>query len=182
MKRSRKNTVIVGLLATVGLLVWAVIVDLGVHAGRIHQGVWAGGVDVGGMTEVDAFRALTDRGEILLAHAKIFTAENVQCDFYPEELGWGPQVSSTVDEAYSIGRVGGPVSALWARANAWVKGHQVKWAGQADPRKVGRFVANCVMEAEGVGVTINRARLRFRVRVAMTTYPKGIFKIPLEDV
>lgn len=181
MKRSRKNTVIVALLASVGLLAWAVVVDLGVHAGRIHQGVWAGGVDVGGMTEVDAFRALSDRSEILLEHAKTFTAENVECDFYPEELGWGPQVSSTVDEAYSIGRVGGPVSALWARATAWVSGHQVKWTGKADPRKVGRFVADCVKEAEAVGVTIDRGRLRYRVRVAITTYPKAIFKIPLDD-
>ncbi len=180
MKRSRKNTVIVALLTVVGLLAWLVVVDLGVHAGRIHRGVWAGGVDVGGMTEVDAFRALSERGELLLELPKVFTAENVQCDFYPEELGWGPQVGSTVDEAFAVGREGGALSALWERATAWVTGYRVKWAGKADPRRVGRFVANCIKEAEAVGVTINRGRLRYRVRRAIFAYPKGIFRIPLE--
>jgi hypothetical protein len=180
VKRSRKNTLIVGVLTTIGVLGWAVVVDLGVHAGKIHRGVTVGGIDVGGLTEVDAFRELSDRGELLLEKPNVFTAENVQCSFYPDELGWGPQVDSTVDNAYAVGREGGPFGSVGERLSSWVAGHEVQWAGKASARKVGTFISRCVKQAEPFGVSIDRARLRFLVKQAIVSYPETIFEIPLE--
>lgn len=164
-----------------GLLGWAVIVDLGVNAGRIHRGVKAGGIDVGGMTEVEAFRVLSDRGELLLEKPNVFSAENIQCTFLPAELGWGPQVDSTVDNAYAVGRESGPFKSLLERFSTWITGHEVGWAGKTNARKVGIFINKCVKQAEPFGVSIDKARLRFLVKRAIVTYPETIFEVPIEE-
>lgn len=181
MKRSRKNTIVVGVLAFLGLVAWLIVVDLGVNAGRIHRGVAAGGVDIGGLSQDDAFRALSERADLLLEKPSVFTAENVQCSFFPEELGWGPQVASTVDRAYAIGRESGLIGSLLQRLKGWTTEHEVGWAGKANSRKVGTFIAKCVRQAEPFGVAIDRPRLRFMVKQAIVTYPEKIFQIPVEE-
>ena len=181
MKRSRKNTIVVGVLTLVGLLAWLIVVDLGVNAGRIHRGVEAGGVDVGGLSPDDAFRVLSDRAELLMEKPSVFTAENVQCSFFPDELGWGPQVDSTVDRAYAIGRESGLFGSLWERLKGWGTEHEVGWAGKANSRRVGSFIAKCVKQAEPFGVAVDRPRLRFMVKRAIVTYPEKIFQIPVEE-
>ena len=54
-------------LALAGLAAYAVIVDLGVNAGRIHHGVSVDGVDVGGLSEVEAVQVLAARADELRA-------------------------------------------------------------------------------------------------------------------
>lgn len=181
MKRKRKNAILVAILASLGLVAWLIVLDFGVNAGRIHRGVQVGDVDIGGSSEVEAFRELNARAQLLLEKPNVFTAENVQCSFYAEELGWGPQVASTVDRAYAIGREGGFLGNLWERFEGWSGEHHVGWAGRANARKVGTFIAQCDKQAEAFGVQIDRPRMRFLVKRAIVTFPEKIFEIPLEE-
>ncbi|MCA1704987.1 MAG: hypothetical protein LC808_17680, partial [Actinobacteria bacterium] len=72
------------LLLLVGLLLYLLLVDLGVNAGRVHYGVTVGGYDVGGHTYPETFELLRERGKELEKAPIVLGAEGFDCRFTPK--------------------------------------------------------------------------------------------------
>lgn len=187
--RGRVALVVLGLVAVFAYLV---VVDLGMHAGRVHRGVNVAGFDVGGLTEIEAFDALRERQQLLGETPVVFIANGFDCRALPAvpegeddedvpDLGWSPQPFNTARDAMEVGR-GGLFEGLRERFDAWFGGVRIGWAGTVDPAKVDDFLDYCEENAEVVDVTIDRPKLRYRIRRAIVTYPRGPidFKVPLE--
>lgn len=174
---SRLALVLAGVTA---VFVYLVVVDLGMHAGRVHRGVEVAGFDVGGLTELEAFEALRERQELLEATAVVFIENGFDCRARPEGLGWSPRPFNTARDAMEIGRKG-VVSGLRERIDAWFGGIKIGWAGTVDPAAVGRFLDYCERNASIVGATVDRGKLRYRIRRQIVTYPRSPvdFKVPL---
>ena len=187
--RGRFAIVAIGLVA---LLAYLVVVDLGMYAGRVHRGVNVAGFDVGGLTEIEAFEALRERQALLAETPVVFISPGFDCRALPAvpeglddadvpDLGWSPQPVNTAADAMEIGR-GGIFSGLRERFDAWFGGVRIGWAGTVDPAKVDEFLDYCEKNAAVVNATVDRPKLRYRIRRAIVTYPRGPidFKVPLE--
>ena len=177
LSRKAKSVLAVGVVA--GLLLYLLLLDLGVNAGRIHYGVTVGGFDVGGLTMVEAVEKLDGRGEELRDEPVIFTREGFDCRFTPAELGWAPLSSKAADLAEDVGRAGGPFDALSARLRAWFSGVDVEWPDRPGHRKLKSLIDECERQAEGLGLELDREALRRRIRRAIVTWPRRFFEIPL---
>jgi hypothetical protein len=169
-RRAKLTLIGFGLLAIFGYLV---IVDLGVSAGRIHRGVKVAGIDVGGLTVLEAFNRLDPIGDELARSPLSFVPDEAgpPCTLTPEDLGWFPESDETADLAYEVGRQGFFASALWERVRAWTGAIDVGWADKPSPRKVTRFIDECEEQLEPFGIEIDRAKLRFRLKQAIGAYP-----------
>ncbi len=179
MAASIRARAALALAALFGVVVYLVIVDYGISAGRIHHGVEVAGFDVGGMTFAEAEEYLTRQGEKLEDTPILFVAHGFDCRDVPRNLGWGPQPYDTAAAALDVGR-GDVLTSLSERVRAWFGGVRIGWAGKPDPRKVGRFLNYCEENAAAVGAELNRAKLRYRVRRAIETWPRReFFRIPL---
>lgn len=172
--------VVLAVAALAGLLAYLVVVDLGMHAGRVHRGVTVAGFDVGGLTELEAFEALRERQALLESAAVVFIANGFDCRTIPEDLGWNPQPFNTVQDAMEVGR-GGVIEGLRERFAGWFGGVKVGWAGGADPALVDDFIDYCERNAEVINADVDRGKLRYRVRRALVTYPRSPldFKVPV---
>lgn len=177
---SLKGKLVLGLAALVGLLVYLVIVDLGMHAGRVHRGVNVAGFDIGGLTEIEAFEALQERQALLEDTPIVFIANGFDCRALPSDLGWSPQPFNTAQQAMEIGR-DGILSGLRERVEAWIDGVKIGWAGTVEPAEVDEFLEYCEDNAAVVNATVDRPKLRYRIRRAIVTYPRSPidFKVPL---
>lgn len=166
-----------------GIFAYLVIADLGISAGRIHRGVDVQGIDVGGLTPLEAAEKLDEIGRELSGPI-VFIASEVagfQCDSTPAKLGWAPRPFNTARNALAVGRSNAPFGALWDRARAWVAGVTVDWDDEPDPAKVDRFVARCVTTAETFGALIDRERLREMVVDLVGSWPyQQVHDLPLE--
>ncbi len=174
------KTVLV-LALIVAAVAYLVLLDLAVNAGRVHRGVSVGGLDIGGLNRTEAEAALAARGEEMKETPMIFTSEGFDCRFTPEHVGWGPQEFETADAAMAVGREGSWLEAAGDRIEAWTDGIDVDWADAPDPAKVGRELNRCEDLAAAMGVTIDRARLRYKIKRAVVTWPRRPFRIPLES-
>jgi hypothetical protein len=175
------SKVLLALALLLGLAFFVVVVDLGISAGRIHPGVSVDGLDVGGLTVTEAADLLEQRGEELKSTPVNLIAENFDCDFTPEEVGWGPQPSDTAEDAIRVGRDDAPFGALADRVKAWIGGVNVDWAGNPSAPKVTRLINRCEEQASGLGLALDRGKLRYRIRLAIVTWPRRPFNIPLAD-
>ncbi|HEX2239889.1 MAG TPA: hypothetical protein VHJ82_01920 [Actinomycetota bacterium] len=172
--------VILTIMVVLGVLSYAVIVDWGVSAGRVHAGVAVQDVDLGGLTEQEAADALADRGTELGADALVFVRDTVQCSFFPFEVGWKPKPFQTAREAMQVGRVGLPFAATLDRVRAWFGGVKVRWADKTSAKKVGEFLDECEADADDAGVLIDRGKFRFKIRRALIRWPrKDAYRIPV---
>ena len=169
------------LIALVALLGYLVVVDLGMHAGRVHRGVNVAGFDVGGLTELEAFEALRERQALLEDTPVVFISPGFDCRALPSDLGWSPQPFNTARDAMEIGR-NGVIAGLRERIEGWFGGVRIGWAGTVDPPKVDEFLDYCEENAAVVNATIDRPKFRYRIRRAIVTYPRSPldFKVPLE--
>lgn len=180
MQLSMISRVVLTAVVMVGIAAYAIVVDLGMNAGRIHTGVFVRGFDVGGLTEAEATAALEKQGELLQESPIVLSTEGFDCRFIPTELGWGPQPFDTARLAMQVGRSGGWTNALSERWRAWTSRVDVPWAGTPDAGKVGRFLNQCEELARGVGVTIDRGRTRFLIRRTIETWPRSqVVELPL---
>jgi hypothetical protein len=171
------------LLATTGvvtLFAYLVVVDLGMHAGRVHRGVEVAGLDIGGLTELDAFEALRERQELLEEIPLVFIATGFDCRTMPGDLGWDPKPFNTAQAAMEIGREG-VLDGLRERIDAWIDGARVRWVDSLDASEVDEFLDYCERNALVVNAEVNRPKLRYRIRRAIVTYPRGPldFEVPL---
>lgn len=164
----------------VALLVYLVIVDLGLSAGRIHRGVSIRGIDVGGLTLLEANRKLEPIGLELAQSPIQFIAEGDDCRFNASQLGWGPQSFDTAQLALKVGRNNAPFGALWDRARAWLGGVTVDWADEPSPGKVDDFVEDCVARFEPLGIEVDEVELRALLDSVIGTWPhQDIYTLPI---
>lgn len=181
MRLSAPTKALLAVVLLVGTIAYLVLVELAVNAGRIHRGVDVHGVDVGGLNHAEAQELLGERGDEMKDSPIVFTSEGFDCRFTPEDVGWGPQAFDTAAAAMDVGRTGGVFEALGDRLRAWTEGVTVDWAGATDPAQVGRELNRCERAAEGLGVEIDRPRLRYKIKRAVVAWPREPFTVPLED-
>jgi hypothetical protein len=166
------------------LVFFAALVDLGFNAGKVLRGVDVDGFDIGGMTFEEAEAALDERGTEMQVTPMIFTTEGFACTFSPGRIGWGPQPRDTALAGMAIGRDGSIVSDAKDRLRSWFGGGtSIDWAGKPDSAQMGRELARCQKNAEGLGLTIDLPKLRFLIKKTIVTWPRnptGI-GIPLES-
>lgn len=181
MQLSPAVKTVVVVFSVVGLIGYLLLLEFAVNAGRVHRGVSVQGYEVGGLNYTEAVAELNARGTELKAAPMIFTTEGFDCRFTPAHIGWGPQPSDTADQAMEVGRDGGVVEALRERFRAWTDGVTIEWAGSPDAAKVGRELNRCEKQAGGLGLEIDRPKLRYAIKRAIVTWPREPFPIPLAE-
>lgn len=164
----------------IGITAYLVIVDYGINAGRIHHGVDVQGVEVGGLTQQEAYSILTERGFDLEDEVVLLTIEGTDCHFVPQDdLGWDSRPFETAVAAYRVGRGESWIAALGARAKAWFAGVTVPWLDQPDPEMMSTFLDFCEERVAALGYDLRRRRLREKIRDAITRWPRVPVTIPV---
>lgn len=181
MRLSPSTKSVFALALSIAALAYLVVVEVAISAGRVHHGVDVKGFDIGGLNQQEAVDALRQRGDEMKESPMIFTTEGFDCRFSPEQVGWGPQPADTAAAAMDVGRAGGPFEALGDRWRAWAGGVSIDWEGTTDPARVGRELNRCEKASEGLGIEIDRPRLRYLVKQTITSWPRGPVEIPLES-
>lgn len=180
MRLTPSTKAVFTLVLAVAAVVYLVIVEVAISAGRVHHGVDVRGFDIGGLNQQDAVDALRERGDEMKVSPMIFTAEGFDCRFTPQDIGWGPQPADTAAAAMAVGREGFPFEALADRWRAWTGGVSIDWQGSTDAARVGRELNRCEKTSEGLGVEIDRPRLRYLIKQTVVRWPRGPVEIPLE--
>lgn len=181
MTLSRTSKIVLAVSVLLGIGAYLVVVDLGVFAGRIHEGVRISDLDVGGLTEEQALDVLEERIALLQTQALHMVGEETECIFYPTDVGWRPRPFDTADAAMDIGREGGPMTALRDRIRAWVNGVKVAWADSTNFTKMQSVLDSCEERVEATGARVARVELRFKIKRALVVWPRRDFRIPLES-
>lgn len=181
MRLTPPTKIVLAAVLVIGIAGYALLVDFAVNAGRVHRGVDVQGFDIGGLNHPEAQDALEERGEAMKTSPMVFTTEGFDCRFTPATVGWGPQAFDTAGAAMEVGRSGGTIAALGERIRAWTDGVTIDWAGSTDPRRMRRELDRCERTAEGLGIQIDRPRMRFKIKRAIVTWPRPIFTIPLVE-
>jgi hypothetical protein len=180
---SRRAKIVLGTGALIAVIVYLIIVDIGISAGRIHSGVTVNEIDVGGYTETEAVEVLTDRAEELMFDPITFTdGQNLNLTFRPFDVGWRPRVADAAHEAIRVGRDDAPFGALADRLQAWFGGVKIAWTGAPRARKVTTLIDEWQEQAAGLGLTIDAGKLRYRLKRAIVTSPRRIFNLPASRV
>jgi len=180
VKLSTRAKILVGLGLVLGSVVWLVLLDYGVNAGRIHYGVHVNGIDVGGMTVDEAQDVLRAEAKKRRLAGVALSAEGMDCSFDPRKVGWTPRAKATAQRARDVGSEGGVAGALSDRLNAWFAGVEVEWAAELrDSDRVTRLIDDCQRQAEALGLTLDRERLRELMLRAVETWPRQIYQVPV---
>ena len=178
---SGKSKVVVALSVLVGLLAFFVVVDLGVNAGRIHYGISVSGVDVGGLTDVEAREKLRKASRAVEQDLVIIlTSVGLNVPVTPAQLGWRARLDETVERAHRVGRDDAPFGALSDRVASWLWGVKLHWAGAMQPKKVYGLIRAWEKQIEALGNTLDRDRLRRIIRRAIRTGDPGPYEFPFE--
>lgn len=161
MNVSKRTRILLAVAAALAVLAYLVIVDMGVSAGRIHRGVEVKGIDVGGLTLIEANRKLTPIGTTWESESLVFTPEQggFNCIVKVKRLGWSKRTFDTAESAFAVGRDGAPFGALWDRARAWAGGVSVEWFDSLDADKVAAFIDDCRQAASSTGVEVDGVAL-----------------------
>ncbi|HET7481845.1 MAG TPA: hypothetical protein VFK89_03195 [Actinomycetota bacterium] len=181
MNLSLRAKVFLLIAALIGATAYLIIMDLGINAGRVHYGVTVEGLQVGGQTLEEAVATIRERGRELRDTPVVLTTEGFDCRFLPTDLGWRVRPQATADEARDVGFSGAPFGALADRIRAWFGGVAVEWQGGTKHEEVNALLADCERQAQGLGLTINRFKLRRRINRAIVTWPRRNFVIPIAD-
>jgi hypothetical protein len=179
MKLSRTAKIVLSLSAVIATLVFLIIVDLGVNAGRIHYGVRLDHLNLGGLTELEAVDVLDHRGVEMAQAPVVFKREAVTCTFLPQAVGWTPKVRRAVSDALGVGRRGSLLHDGHQRLRAWFGGVRVRWPDPTDRHQVAAVLDTCQRRAAAAGLRISRWKLRLKIKDAVVTWPRRTFHIPL---
>ena len=172
------------LCVAVAAAAFAIVVDLGVHAGRIHTGVRVHGVQIGYMTVDEAAEELEEVVPDLLNAPVLFQGPApVDCRFHAYETGWTPYPRETARAALRVGRAGGPLHALLDRLRALVSGVKVKWEARRSVRRVVELIDDCEERVQAAGFELRRYEFRRRIWHAVELPPpRRVFRLPVRDV
>jgi hypothetical protein len=176
---SRTAKIVLSLSTVVAALLFLLIVDLGVNAGRIHYGVRVDHLSLGGLTEPEAVDVLDRRGAAMAQAPVVFKRQGVRCVFTPLDVGWAPKVHRAVDDALAVGRHGSPIHAGRQRLQAWFGGVRIRWPEETDRHQVAAVLDRCQKLAAASGLEISRWKMRLKIKVALATWPRRTFHIPL---
>ncbi|HEX3328067.1 MAG TPA: hypothetical protein VHV50_13830 [Actinomycetota bacterium] len=179
MKLSRSAKIVLSVSALIATLVFLIIVDLGVNAGRIHYGVRLDHLNLGGLTELEAVDVLDRRGVEMTQAPVVFERQGVTCTFLPLAVGWTPKVRRATSNALAVGRQGSLLHAGRQRLHAWFGGVRIKWPGRTSRHQVGAVLDQCQRRAAAAGLQISRWKMRLKIKDAIVTWPRRIFHIPL---
>jgi hypothetical protein len=169
-------------MALVSVLVFGVIVDFGVNAGVVHQGITVSGLDVGGLTLEETQRALNDHRSRMREDEVCFSVSGFEDCFLPEEVGWFPRgsdVGAIAQKAFDIGRSGGPLVALGDRLRAWSGDIRLSLPHSARPSKVTNLIDGWEQVLLESDIRLDRARTRARIKEALATWPRRKVPIPI---
>ena len=179
MKLSRTAKIALSVSGLVAVALFAVILDLGVNAGRIHYGVRLDHLSLGGLTELEAVDVLDRRGVEMAQAPILFSKKGVRCTFSPGDIGWTPRVHRAVAAALAVGRQGSLFEAGRRRLDAWFGGVRIRWPAPSDRHQVAAVLDRCQNLADSSGLQISRWQMRLRIKRALVTWPRRTFRIPL---
>jgi hypothetical protein len=179
VKLSRTAKIVLSVSALIAALVFLIIVDLGVNAGRIHYGVRLDHLNLGGLTELEAVDVLNRRGVEMAQAPVIFKRQSVTCTFLPLAVGWTPKVRRAVSDALAVGREGSLAHAGRQRVHAWFGGVRIKWPDRTNRHEVRTVLDQCQGRAAAAGLQIARLKMRLKIKAALVTWPRRTFRIPL---
>ena len=166
-----------------GFLAYALILEFGLSAGRVHQGVTVDGdIDVAGLTRLEAGERLQERTELLASEPLVFAARGVGRETIDvTDIGARPEPNETAAAAMEVGRTGGLWSALADRWSAWTDGVDVEWVGEPSRGRVSAFIESIEEQALDAGLALNRCKLRGKIRRVVTQWPrKDFYRIPVQ--
>lgn len=101
------------------LTLLVVTVDVVASAGKIHPGVVAAGVEIGGMSEADAAAKLTSTLPARMAEPVVVSFETTSWDLDASQLKASPDTTATAEQAFAVGRTGGFLELVAVRAASW---------------------------------------------------------------
>jgi hypothetical protein len=179
VKLSRTAKIVLSLSAVIATLVFLIIVDLGVNAGRIHYGVRLDHLNLGGLTELEAVDVLDHRGLEMAQAPVVFKRDAVRCTFLPLAVGWTPKVRRAVSDALAVGREGSLLHDGHQRLRAWLGGVRVRWKARTNRHEVRAVLDTCQRRAVAAGLQISRWKMRLKIKDALVMWPRRTFHIPL---
>jgi hypothetical protein len=177
---SLKARIVLSAVAAVGISAYLVVADLGINAGLIHSGVSVGVVDVGRMTESEAFQALQEAGAEMAASPVAFTTDGLPLySWVPAELGWRPQPTLIVTKAMKVGRRNALTRSLQERWSGYFGGVTIKW-DRPKGWRVQRVIDEVSADASLIGLDVDEAKMALMIRHAVRAWPrKDFYQIPL---
>lgn len=95
------------------------------YAGKVHKGIYALGMELGGLQPTEARQALLAQFRQYAQQEFTLRLNSRTWKVTPAELGLGFEVDSTVAEAYAIGRNGGLLSTFWEQLTTRRSGREV---------------------------------------------------------
>ena len=175
--------VLLAAAAVAGIATYAVVMEIGLHAGEIHPGVTVDGRDLGGLTPAEATEELTALAS-RNAHAEIVFVAPVDgvepFVFTPSEFQWEPKIDEISEAAYSVGRTGGFWKSLRARLRAYTSGVEIEIEGFLDFDRVHARLDVLAGEAEDAGYRLQKGKLVYRMKQAIDDWPKkDSYRLPL---
>jgi hypothetical protein len=177
---SRRAKVTITLLTACGVLIYALVVEYGINAGKVHYGVDVAGFAIGGKTLQDAVTALHRRRSLLRSGRLCFARHELELCVPASRVGRLPDAAKVADAAYSVGRSRGPVGNILARIGAYTDGDSIHWRPKLRKHKVRRLLDRWERQLADAGLGLDRPRMRAKLRRALTAYPRRAFRIPLE--
>jgi hypothetical protein len=179
VKLSRTAKIVLSVSGLIAALVFLIIVDLGVNAGRIHYGVRLDHLNLGGLTELEAVDVLDRRGIEMAQAPVVFQRQGVTCTFLPLAVGWTPKVRRAVADALAIGREGSLLNSGRQRVHAWFGGVRISWPDRTNRHDVRAVLDTCQRRAAAEGLQISRWKMRLKIKDALVIWPRRTFHIPL---
>lgn len=193
-------------LAVVALFLGAVLALYRAdHNGRIYTGVTIQGIDVGGMTPEAAIGALgsassySSSGSVTL----IDTADGQEWSFTPAQLGIVVDTRAMAEEAFDVGRTGGPLRRLQDTFQSWYYGRTIAPIVVFDEGYLDRALSTIAPEIERsavnaswsndenglptyrpsqIGRTIDRQYLRARLLTPIQTFSDARVELLTHDI
>lgn len=148
IRPTRRGWLIVALAA---LLVSMYAANAVASIGRVRAGVSAGSLKLGGKTEGEARKLLTARAQLLMSEPVELFAENHRITVSPSEIGFRPDVESTLDEAVGVGRRGNLFVRLWHRLRALFATTDVGWVSTYDAKETKLLVDDFASRVDNEG-------------------------------
>lgn len=124
------------LLPVAGLLVVAVLAaatDALASWGRIHPGVHAGELALGGLSPADARAKLAEHAEERLSRTVLLRFEKREWRVTSDDVGASVDAARYVTAAMAVGRRGGLLARIGERASAWVSPVRLRVKADLEP-------------------------------------------------